>query len=370
MIGASVIICSHNPRPHYLKRVLSALNDQTLAKARWELLLVDNASEKPLAPDYDLCWHPRAAHLKEPQLGLAAARHRGIHEAKGEVVVFVDDDNLLDRDYLERALWIGLSDPHVGAWGAGIIRGEFELELAPHLRPYWDYLALRNNRQDYFSNSLACKNAIPVGAGLCVRSTVAAEYLRFCADPANIRITGRRGASLVGHEDWEISFIGCQMGFGMGVFRELKMTHLIPAERSTDEYFLRLLEGCEISGTVIDFKWPRTYVGDFPHRQMNPQRQLARSPYHIRGLISLCGNALLRRGFERRAYLAKRRGTIKGREIVLAHTRLALMDPVGPAQNAGPYMTPTFPANSVIDQPDFSDGRPTTAALQTSAKRN
>jgi|SRR5580704_11614417 glycosyltransferase involved in cell wall biosynthesis len=98
MFNASVILCSHNPRPHYLTRVLSALKDQTLAKDRWELLLIDNASDKPLAPNYDLSWHRAAAHIKEPELGLAFARHRGIHEAKGDIWVFVDDDNLLDRE--------------------------------------------------------------------------------------------------------------------------------------------------------------------------------------------------------------------------------------------------------------------------------
>ena len=246
------------------------------------------------------------------------ARHRGIHEAKGDICVFVDDDNLLDRDYLEQVLGIGVSHPHLGTWGAGTIRGEFERELAPHLRPYCNYLALRDNKQTYFSNIITCGDAIPLGAGLCVRSTVATEYLRFCVAPANIRITGRRGASLVGHEDYEISFVGCQMGFGMGVFPELKMTHLIPKERSTHDYFLRLLEGCRISGTVIDFKWPTTYVGDFFDQ---PQRRLARSPRNIRGLLSLCNNALLKRGFERRIFFANRRGTIKGREIIFQGTR-------------------------------------------------
>jgi hypothetical protein len=203
---------------------------------------------------------------------------------------------------LEQVLGIGVSHPHLGTWGAGTIRGEFERELAPHLRPYCNYLALRDNKQTYFSNIITCGDAIPLGAGLCVCSTVATEYLRFCVAPANIRITGRRGASLVGHEDYEISFVGCQMGFGMGVFPELKMTHLIPEERSTEHYFLRLLEGCRISGTVIDFKWPTSYVGDFFDQ---PQRRLARSPRSIRGLLSLCNNALLKRGFERRIFFRK-----------------------------------------------------------------
>jgi glycosyltransferase involved in cell wall biosynthesis len=327
MIAASVIICSHNPRPDYLERVLSALKNQTLAKDQWELLVVDNASNRPLAREYDLSWHPAAEHIRERELGLAFARHRGIRKAKGDFLVFVDDDNLLDGDYLEQALRMGVSDPHLGAWGAGTIRGEFERELAPHLCPYSNYLALRDNKRAYVSNLLTCGESIPVGAGLCVRSAVAAEYLRFCADPANIRITGRRGNSLVGHEDYEICFVGCQMGFGMGVFPELKMIHLIPKERSTDDYFLRLLEGCRISGVVMDFKWPRTYADGF--LQTNPQRQLARSPHSIRELLSLCKHALLKRGFERRVYFARRRGTIKGRDIISAEARRVLDGPRG-----------------------------------------
>jgi len=40
MIPVSVIICTHNPRPDYLQRVLDALKAQTLPKENWELLLM------------------------------------------------------------------------------------------------------------------------------------------------------------------------------------------------------------------------------------------------------------------------------------------------------------------------------------------
>jgi glycosyltransferase involved in cell wall biosynthesis len=86
MFNASVILCSHNPRPHYLTRVLSALKDQTLAKDRWELLLIDNASDKPLAPNYDLSWHRAAAHIKEPELGLAFARSAAERKVRGSSI--------------------------------------------------------------------------------------------------------------------------------------------------------------------------------------------------------------------------------------------------------------------------------------------
>ena len=38
----SVIICTHNPRSDYLRRVLDALKAQTLLREQWELLLIDN----------------------------------------------------------------------------------------------------------------------------------------------------------------------------------------------------------------------------------------------------------------------------------------------------------------------------------------
>jgi hypothetical protein len=39
----SIIISSHNPRPDYLRRTLSALEQQTLAHERWELLMIQSS---------------------------------------------------------------------------------------------------------------------------------------------------------------------------------------------------------------------------------------------------------------------------------------------------------------------------------------
>src|SRR5882672_7306824 len=100
MIEVSVIICTHNPRPHYLVRALNALRAQTLSFDRWEFLLVDNASKEPVAETYDISWHPNARHVLEQELGLAPARRRGMREATCDLFIFVDDDNVLDPEYL------------------------------------------------------------------------------------------------------------------------------------------------------------------------------------------------------------------------------------------------------------------------------
>src|SRR5271154_1339560 len=96
----SVIICTHNPRLHYLRRTLDALAEQTLPKDRWELLLIDNMSREPVSSAWDLSWHPNARHVREEALGLTNARLRGIRESKGEYLVFIDDDNVAAADYL------------------------------------------------------------------------------------------------------------------------------------------------------------------------------------------------------------------------------------------------------------------------------
>jgi glycosyltransferase involved in cell wall biosynthesis len=123
-VEISVITCSHNPRPDHLKLVLRALEMQTLDKRRWQYLLVDNASEKPLASRAELTWHPKGRHISEARLGLTAARLRGIGESTGELLVFVDDDNVLDPHYLEVALQLAAEWPEIGAF-SGQVQPQF-----------------------------------------------------------------------------------------------------------------------------------------------------------------------------------------------------------------------------------------------------
>src|SRR5208337_1906590 len=96
----SLILCTHNPRMDYLQRVLGALRGQSLSKSEWELLVIDNRSTDPLAQRLDLCWHPHGQVVREELVGLALARLCGIDHSRGEIIVFVDDDNVLDPAYL------------------------------------------------------------------------------------------------------------------------------------------------------------------------------------------------------------------------------------------------------------------------------
>src|SRR5262245_39522493 len=100
----SVIVPTHNPRLDYLERVLAGLRGQTLPMDQWELVVIDNRSERPLAASVDLGWHRSGRHLREERLGLTPTRLAGFANTSAEVIVMVDDDNVLAPDYLEKCL--------------------------------------------------------------------------------------------------------------------------------------------------------------------------------------------------------------------------------------------------------------------------
>jgi glycosyltransferase involved in cell wall biosynthesis len=320
MLQASVIIPAHNPRRDHLDRVLSALRNQSLSYNDWELLLVDNASKSSLASYWDISWHPNARHLGEEALGASMARCRGIAEANADLLIFVDADNVLAENYLVEALRIRREWPTLGTWGSGTIIPEYERPPPEHLGQYLSRLALRDNKRAYWSNVLSCSDATPVGAGMCIRSRVARAYYELQRKNATPLI-GREGTGLLSHEDYEMSFVGCSLGFGMGVFPELRMTHLIPKERLSDEYHLRLAEGSETSGILLAYKWMGTLP---PH------------PFSSKGILSMVKNVVLSRGFHRRHHLAIVRARIAARRAItnVGQTNLPLCSPPKGCRNA------------------------------------
>lgn len=246
----SVIICTHNPRREYLTRALDALKAQTLSRDRWGLLIVDNASEPDALSWLDPNAPPYPQVTREETLGLTAARLRGIRETRAPQLIFVDDDNLLAPDYLEQALALGHQWPQLGVWG-GQTLGEFETPPEKWTRPYWHWIGVRPLTRDLWSNLPLELHSAPVGAGMCVRREVADAYAQVVENDPVRRALGRTGTQLIGSEDSDIAFTAVRLGFGKGVFQQLKLTHLIPAHRVSEDYLLRLIEALSFSGLML-----------------------------------------------------------------------------------------------------------------------
>ncbi len=256
----SVIISSHNPRSDYLRRTLDGVRAQTFSAARSELLLIDNASDEPLANVWDLGWHINARHVREDQLGLTHARLRGIREARGEILILVDDDNVLASDYLERVEAIAAAHPYLGVFGSGNVQPEFEIEPPAALRRLaashggvLPLLALKRLSAPLWSNNPQDRDAMPWGAGLCVRQETARGYVELIQRLNVTEVLGRRGKQLFSAEDDLFSWTSALSGKGFGAFPDLHVLHLISGARLETEYFLRLVYGWWLSESVLNY---------------------------------------------------------------------------------------------------------------------
>jgi glycosyltransferase involved in cell wall biosynthesis len=248
--GCSVVICTRNPRETYLSRVLTALREQTLPVTEWELLLVDNGSENPLADFVELSWHPTSRIVLEPDAGLTSARLRALAEVRGEFIIFVDDDNVLDPVYLAECALIAQQFPCLGAWG-GQLFPEFEIPPAPGLEDLLEGLALRQFHHPRWSNY--DPSTCPYGAGLCVRASVAKRYAGLATSDPTRRSLDRQGNSLIGGGDLDLAMTSYQLGMGTGLFPQLKLLHLIPKHRVETDYLYEICVGGTYAGHLVNF---------------------------------------------------------------------------------------------------------------------
>ncbi len=99
MPRVSVVIPTHN-RPVLLVESLASLRGQTMTE--WEAIVVDDASSPPVALD-EADKRIRIIRHSKSQGG-AAAKNTGIQEASGEILAFLDDDDLYDPTYIEKAV--------------------------------------------------------------------------------------------------------------------------------------------------------------------------------------------------------------------------------------------------------------------------
>ena len=102
----SIVVPSKN-RPDEIARMLRSLRAQPTMPG--VVIVVDQST-----PRYELEPFPELLHLHEPGLsGLTAARNRGISAASGEVVLFFDDDVVVQTDCVKELASLFRNRPDV-----------------------------------------------------------------------------------------------------------------------------------------------------------------------------------------------------------------------------------------------------------------
>jgi len=265
----SVIIPTFNPHPGRLAETLNSLRKQTLPIENWELILIDNKSTKPI--EVDLSWHPSAIMLREERQGLTFARLKGFEAANGDTIVMVDDDNILDKDYLKNMAALFDINTNLGTAGGKLVP-RFESRPPSWLKPFYGNLALRDLGEStiisQWDNSYP--SHAPVGAGMGIRREALTEY---CADAKASRsqIVDRTAGQLGSGGDNDIVITTLKAGWQTGYFPELSLTHIIPQARTEFSYVCRLVNHTG-----------RSWIAVLEKHQINPWAKISRWTVPIR----------------------------------------------------------------------------------------
>jgi glycosyltransferase involved in cell wall biosynthesis len=127
-VKLSVIVCTQN-RAHALVGCLQSIEQamSVAAPLDAEIVVVDNASEDETSTVVkrwaDSCTFP-VRLLFEPKKGLAVARNCGIHGARGNLLVFTDDDCQMSPEYVIDVLRHDAMDTDLVLRGGRVELGE------------------------------------------------------------------------------------------------------------------------------------------------------------------------------------------------------------------------------------------------------
>jgi cellulose synthase/poly-beta-1,6-N-acetylglucosamine synthase-like glycosyltransferase len=139
----SIIIPCYNAAG-YLTECLAALNQQSMARDRYEVIVVDDGSTDNTAQVAegvcDRC-------IRTPNRGSAAARNRGVRESTGSVLLFTDADCVPRHDWIEK-MTVPFDDPEIsGVKGvyrtrqaglvARFVQAEYEVKYSRMIKQVW-----------------------------------------------------------------------------------------------------------------------------------------------------------------------------------------------------------------------------------------
>lgn len=219
-------------RERYLPQVLASLKRQTLDKSLFEIVIVNNnspgnteeISKQFISENDDL----KVTYHLETNQGLSFGRNRGIAEASGDYITFIDDDAFLADNYLEKIYNYFKQDSSIAAIGSKILL-HYE-----DLIPDWENKYL-NSLLGFFNigdeEKKFPKNDYPRGSNMSFRMDVFEKVGDFNTE------LGRKGNNLAGSEEKDI-FLRIYRHADLSVIYvpDAIVYHCVPIERTTSEF--------------------------------------------------------------------------------------------------------------------------------------
>lgn len=231
----SVVICSYN-RGKYLPMVFDSLKVQDYALQSYEIILINNNSTDNT--DEIVCNYQTQnpafplTYLVEYNQGISYARNRGVEAAKGDIIVFIDDDETVDPDFLSNINTFFSQFEDAGI-SAGPVIPVYETQKPKWLSHFTMRLITGAYDKGKSIKILGNKN-YPGTGHACFRKILFTKYGAFDTT------LGRKGNSLMGAEDKDFFLRLMNGGEKCYYLPSAKIYHHIPAYKLTNDFFCKL----------------------------------------------------------------------------------------------------------------------------------
>ncbi len=229
-MDVSVILATYNRAPSLRKTLETFSRLSCPAELSWELLVIDNNSSDDtheVVQEFAKTTNLNVRYVFEKQQGRSAALNSGIATAKGEIVVFTDDDVLLHRDWLRN-----LQDTF-DRFDCAAVAGRI-VPVWNHPKPEWLEMG---GQQAVVNLELGDEfrqiNFAPMGANSAFRREVFAKHGLFRLD---LGVSGSRHT--VTCDDTEFGDRIIKGGETVMYCPTAVIYHPVDPQRTTKEYFL------------------------------------------------------------------------------------------------------------------------------------
>lgn len=236
MKGFSIIVCCYNSA-ELLPKTFNALASLHLPEDMGtELIVIDNCCTDDTVLVAEKQWKNygepfKMIIAKENTSGLSFAREKGIRLAQYDYLLFCDDDNRLNEDYLLIAENLLSAHLEVGAIGG------YGKPVYDHYSSFW--------LKDFFiygSGPQAKKNGkinYVHGAGMIIRKKI---FGRLKKAGFSFILSDRKKDQLTSGGDYELCYAITLAGYEIWYHQDLKFSHYISSERTTWKYCKKFIE--------------------------------------------------------------------------------------------------------------------------------
>jgi glycosyltransferase involved in cell wall biosynthesis len=242
-IHVSIIVCCYNSESRIIP-TLEHIAKQKIENLQLEVILVDNNSNDNTAKVAIEVWSKLGnpfslSILKEPTPGLSYARKKGVSSANGEIIIFCDDDNWLDENYVITAFKTMQNNLSIGVL-AGQSKVTADIEI-----PNWFFTYYGNYACGVLSlHSGDVSNRLWVwGAGLVLRR----KQMLMLYSKYSHTTKGRTKDSMESGDDVEICYWHILERKLLWYDDRLKLQHYMPSNRLTIESAEKQFKAQDIS---------------------------------------------------------------------------------------------------------------------------